>query len=120
MSKFNIPPEKVSELEKKYEAKTNERELKNILKSFTFFALVLMSVYHFYASGFGNIREILHRGIHVSFVVGLVFIFFSWRKIDKDNLNYKLPYLDIFLSFLVVIAALYLPCLLYTSPSPRD
>ena len=108
MSKFNIPPEKVSELEKKYEAKTNERELKNILKSFTFFALVLMSVYHFYASGFGNIREILHRGIHVSFVVGLVFIFFSWRKIDKDNLNYKLPYLDIFLSFLVVIAALYL------------
>ena len=111
MSKFNIPPEKVSELEKKYEAKTNERELKNILKSFTFFALVLMSVYHFYASGFGNIREILHRGIHVSFVVGLVFIFFSWRKIDKDNLNYKLPYLDIFLSFLVVIAALYLPFL---------
>ena len=56
-------------------------------------------------------REILHRGIHVSFVVGLVFIFFSWRKIDKDNLNYKLPYLDIFLSFLVVIAALYLPLL---------
>ena len=111
MSKFNIPPEKVSELEKKYEAKTNERELKNILKSFSFFALVLMSVYHFYASGFGNIREILHRGIHVSFVVGLVFIFFSWRKIDKDNLNYKLPYLDIFLSFLVVIAALYLPFL---------
>ena len=111
MSKFNIPPEKVSELEKKYEAKTNERELKNILKSFTFFALVLMSVYHFYASGFGNIREILHRGIHVSFVVGLVFIFFSWRKIDKDNLNYKLPYLDIFLTFLVVIAALYLPFL---------
>ena len=111
MSKFNIPPEKVSELEKKYEAKTNERELKNILKSFTFFALVLMSVYHFYASGFGNIREILHRGIHVSFVVGLVFIFFSWRKIDKDNLNYKLPYLDIFFSFLVVIAALYLPFL---------
>ena len=111
MSKFNIPPEKVSELEKKYEAKTHERELNNILKSFTFFALVLMSVYHFYASGFGNIREILHRGIHVSFVVGLVFIFFSWRKIDKDNLNYKLPYLDIFLSFLVVIAALYLPFL---------
>ena len=106
MSKFNIPPEKVSELEKKYEAKTNERELKNILKSFSFFVLVLMSVYHFYASGFGNIREILHRGIHVSFVVGLVFIFFSWRKIDKDNLNYKLPYLDIFLSFLVVIAVL--------------
>ena len=92
MSKSNISQKKISDLQKRYEVKTNERELKNFLKSFAFLVLALMSVYHFYASGFGTIREILHRGIHISFVVGLVFIFYSWKKI----------------------------CLLYTSPSPRD
>jgi len=31
MSKFNISQKKVSDLQKKYEVKTNERELKNFL-----------------------------------------------------------------------------------------
>ena len=39
-----------------------------------------MSVYHFWASGFGLVREVLHRGIHISFVIGLVFLLFSWKK----------------------------------------
>ena len=111
MSKFNISSKKVSDLQKKYEVKTNERELKYFLKSFAFYALALMSIYHFYASGFGTIREILHRGIHISFVVGLVFIFYSWKKIDHNKKNFKTPYIDIIFSILVVISALYLPLL---------
>ncbi len=111
MSKFNISSKKVSNLQKKYEVKTNERELKHFLKSFAFYALALMSIYHFYASGFGTIREILHRGIHISFVVGLVFIFYSWKKIDHSKINFKIPYIDIIFSILVVVSALYLPLL---------
>ena len=111
MSKFNISSKKVSDLQKKYEVKTNERELKYFLKSFAFYALALMSIYHFYASGFGTIREILHRGIHISFVVGLVFIFYSWKKIDHNKKNFKVPYIDIIFSILVVVSALYLPLL---------
>ena len=111
MSKFNISSKKVSDLQKKYEVKTNERELKYFLKSFAFYALALMSIYHFYASGFGTIREILHRGIHISFVVGLVFIFYSWKKIDHNKKNFKTPYIDIIFSILVVVSALYLPLL---------
>ena len=111
MSKFNISQKKVSDLQKKYEVKTNERELKNFLKSFAFLVLALMSVYHFYASGFGTIREILHRGLHISFVVGLVFIFYSWKKIDHHKKIFKTPYIDIFFSILVVVSALYLPLL---------
>ena len=76
MSQFNISPEEVSKLEEKFEIKSNERKLKNFLKLLTFIALVTMSIYHFYASGFGTIRDILHRGIHISFVVGLVFLFY--------------------------------------------
>ena len=111
MSKFDISQKKVSDLQKKYEVKTNERELKFFLKSFAFSVLALMSIYHFYASGFGTIREILHRGIHISFVVGLVFIFYSWKKIDDNQKNFKVPYIDIILSILVVVSALYLPLL---------
>ena len=70
-----------------------------------------MSVYHFYASGFGTIRDILHRGIHISFVVGLVFIFYNWKIIDKNTQNFKTPYLDIIFFILTVITALYLPLL---------
>ena len=111
MSKFDISQKKISDLQKKYEVKTNERELKFFLKSFAFSVLALMSIYHFYASGFGTIREILHRGIHISFVVGLVFIFYSWKKIDNNQKNFKVPYIDIILSILVVVSALYLPLL---------
>ena len=111
MSQFNISQKKVSDLQKRYEVKTNERELKNFLKSFAFLVLALMSVYHFYASGFGTIREILHRGIHISFIVGLVFIFYSWKKIDHNQKKFKIPYIDIFFLILVVISALYLPLL---------
>ena len=78
-----------------------------------------MSVYHFYASGFGTIREILHRGIHISFVVGLVFIFYSWKKIDHSKKNFNTPFIDIILSILVVISALYLPLLPPEVLAPR-
>ena len=119
MSKFNISQKKVSDLQKRYEVKTNERELKFFLKSFAFLVLALMSVYHFYASGFGTIREILHRGIHISFVVGLVFIFYSWKKIDHSKKNFNTPFIDIILSILVVISALYLPLLPPEVLAPR-
>ena len=111
MSEFNISSKKVSKLVEKYEAKTNERKLKNFIKTFAFYALVLMSVYHFYASGFGTIRDILHRGIHISFVVSLVFIFYNWKKLDKHTKDFEIPYLDIIFFILTVITALYLPLL---------
>ncbi len=111
MSQFNISPDEVVKLEEKFEIKSNERKLKNLLKTLTFVALVAMSIYHFYASGFGTIRDILHRGIHISFVVGLVFLFYGWKNFgDKQSKN-KVPFIDIFFSILVVITALYLPLL---------
>jgi len=111
MSEFKISSKKVSKLVEKYEVKTNERKLKNFIKTFAFYALVLMSVYHFYASGFGTIRDILHRGIHISFVVSLVFIFYNWKKLDNHTKDFEIPYLDLIFFILTVITALYLPLL---------
>ncbi len=111
MSQFNISPDEVAKLEEKFEIKSNERKLKNLLKTLTFVALVAMSIYHFYASGFGTIRDILHRGIHISFVVGLVFLFYGWKNFGDKKSKNKVPLIDIFFSILVVITALYLPLL---------
>ena len=79
--------------------------------------LVSMSIYHFYASGFGLIRELLHRGIHLSFVLSLVFLLFSTfksNKIIKPQIWYRLdgvPLIDLVLALLAITAALYLPFL---------
>ena len=71
----------------------------------------------FYASGFALIRELLHRGIHLSFVLGLTFLLFSFRS-TNTNLPPAAWYrfegvglLDIAFSVLAVACALYLPLL---------
>ena len=76
-SKKNINFE---EIEKKYDPQLSFRKLGSKINIVITILLVLMSVYHFWASGFGLVREVLHRGIHISFVIGLVFLLFSWKK----------------------------------------
>ena len=68
------------EIEAKYDPQLSFRKLGPKLNIIITTLLVSMSVYHFWASGFGLVREVLHRGIHISYVIGLVFILFSWKK----------------------------------------
>lgn len=81
-------------------------------------ALVAMSLYHFYASGFGLIREILHRGIHIAFVMGLAFLLYPFRRSAQsesvETAWYRIQgvhILDIVFSLVAIAAALYLPLL---------
>ncbi|MDT8329400.1 MAG: TRAP transporter permease, partial [Roseovarius sp.] len=81
-------------------------------------ALVAMSAYHFYAAGFGLIRELLHRGIHLSFVLGLVFLLFAWRRSISTEMPAPVWHrmggvsvVDLILAVLAVAASLYLPLL---------
>mgnify|MGYP006944995304 CR=1 FL=1 len=75
-----LTPEQLADIERKFDPETAFRQTGKTLGFMISLILVLMSVYHFYASGFGTIRDILHRGIHISFVVSLVFIFYNWKK----------------------------------------
>ena len=75
-----IPIEKeLEEIEKNYDPQLSFRKLGVRLEILVALLLVLMSVYHFWASGFGLVREVLHRGIHISFVLALVF-FIIWLE----------------------------------------
>ena len=115
-SKENINFE---EIEQKYDPQLSFRKLGSNIAIVISILLVLMSVYHFWASGFGLVREVLHRGIHISFVLGLVFLLFSWKRkkniIEKNKfrlLNFQnIDLLDYIFALLAVSAALYLPLL---------
>src|SRR5437868_7139853 len=43
-------------------------------------ALFGLSCFHYYTAGFGLLPETLHRGIHISCVLGLIFLVFSWSQ----------------------------------------
>ena len=109
--------EEITDIEQKFDREVLFRPTGKVLGALIAFILVCMSGYHFYASGFGLIRELLHRGIHLSFVLSLVFLLFSATKSNKKGkarLWYNLdgiPFTDLILAVLATIAALYLPLL---------
>jgi TRAP transporter 4TM/12TM fusion protein len=42
--------------------------------------LFALSCFHYYTAGFGLLPEVIHRGIHVAFVLSLIFLVFSVRR----------------------------------------
>jgi len=113
-----LTPEMLAEIERKYDPETAFRPTGPAMAVVISVLLVAMSSYQFYAAGFGLIREVLHRGIYLSFVLGLVFLLFSARKKGADNLAAPAWYrisginiIDVILAVLAVGASLYLPLL---------
>src|SRR6056300_1544793 len=109
--------EDLKKIEEKYDPQLSFRTIGPKLSFIVTAILVSMSLYHFWASGFGLVREVLHRGIHISYVIGLVFIVFSWKKNIEDRLNNSLfsfqnvSILDYIFAILTVASALSLPLL---------
>ena len=109
--------EDLKKIEEKYDPQLSFRTIGPKLTFIVTAILVSMSLYHFWASGFGLVREVLHRGIHISYVIGLVFIVFSWKKNTEDRINNSLfsfqnvSILDYIFAILTVASALYLPLL---------
>ncbi|MFM9849578.1 MAG: TRAP transporter permease [Hyphomicrobiaceae bacterium] len=42
--------------------------------------LFTLSCFHYYTAGFGLLPETTHRGVHLAFVLGLIFLVFSWNQ----------------------------------------
>lgn len=118
MADEQLTTERLEELERRYDRETAFRPIGKRLAVIISIALVAMSAYQFYAAGFGLIRELLHRGIYLAFVLGLVFLLFGAKRTkDTRTVPYRwylfdgISYLDIVFAALAVIAALYLPLL---------
>ena len=128
-----LTSEQLAEIEREFDPETAFRPTGKNLGVLIAGILVAMSVYHFYASGFGLIRELVHRGIHLSFVLALVFLLFGLRKSSNmiaPKAWYRfegVPLIDVALAILAVVAAMYLPLLppealsqRVGNPSPSD
>lgn len=78
--------------------------------------LLTLSAFHYYTAGFGLLRETTHRGVHLAFVLGLIFLVFSARKRDGAVVHaatwYRpggLSLLDWIAALAVAAASLYVP-----------
>jgi TRAP-type uncharacterized transport system fused permease subunit len=79
-------------------------------------ALFALSLFHYYTAGFGLLPETLHRGIHLAFVLGLIFLVFPARRATSTRpvpssalMPWGIGLQDWLLAFGAVAAALYVP-----------
>ncbi|WP_262032402.1 TRAP transporter permease [Microvirga sp. Mcv34] len=95
--------------------------------------LLTLSFFHYYTAGFGLLREATHRGIHMAFVLGLIFLVFSAFKSGQERIapsNWWRPgsisLLDWGLAVAAAASSLYVPWIFNElafrvgNPSPMD
>ncbi len=118
MIKSDMNQQKIDDTDDEFDPDMAFRQVGPKMTIFVTAVLVAMSLYHFYASGFGLIRELVHRGIHLSFVLGLVFILFGITKSKLENNANEAWYRfgnigiwDLLMAVIAVASAMFLPLL---------
>jgi len=78
--------------------------------------LVSLSIFHYYTAGFGLLRESTHRGVHLAFVLSLIFLVFGFNKraYKRDPKSTWLspggvPLFDWLIALLLALTVLYIP-----------
>ena len=67
-------------LEQKFDPEMRFRPLGEKTSTVVGALLILLSLFHYYTAGFGLLQEVTHRGVHLAFVLGLIFLVFPHRK----------------------------------------
>ena len=116
MSATAADPKSVDELERKYDPEMRFRPLPAATSTLVGALLILLSLFHYYTAGFGLLQEITHRGVHLAFVLGLIFLVFPHRSALLERAQAPgwrmpggLPWLDWALAIAAAAAALYIP-----------
>jgi TRAP transporter 4TM/12TM fusion protein len=78
--------------------------------------LIALSAFHYYTAGFGLLQEITHRGVHLAFVLGMIFLVFAFspssaeRSVKSSLLNPGgVPLVDWLLAGACAVSVLYIP-----------
>src|SRR5262245_12201168 len=80
-----IDEAKVQELEHKFDPEMRFRPTLPPASHLVKWLLIVLSCFHYYTAGFGLLRETTHRGVHLAFVLGLIFLVFAFSKAGQDN-----------------------------------
>lgn len=67
-------------LVREYDSESNFRRLVGPTAIFVTIASVALSLFHVYTAGFGLLNEVMHRTIHLTFVMGLIFLVFPRKR----------------------------------------
>lgn len=110
-----LDEQKARELEEKFDAEIRFRPLGPTAGWIAAIALFSLSLFHYYTAGFGLLREVTHRGVHMAFVLALIFLVFSARRNDHKLYDSSLwrpagiPVYDWVLMAVAVVTTLYVP-----------
>ena len=75
-----IDPARLQALEEKFDPEMRFRPTLPPATAVVTGLLIALSLFHYYTAGFGLLRETTHRGVHMAFVLGLVFVVFPRRR----------------------------------------
>ncbi len=125
--------DRTRELEEKFDPEMRFRPIWHPAALIVTALLIVLSCFHYYTAGFGLLREATHRGIHLAFVLGLVFLVFPLRKKllehpPKPGLAHPggVPWYDWLFALAIAASVLYIPYVFddlafrVGNPSPLD
>lgn len=116
LSPMELDEAKARELEEQFDSEIRFRPLAPIAARIVGFLLIVLSLFHYYTAGFGLLTETVHRGIHLSFVLGLVFLVFPFSRKGYDQPETSsllrplgISIIDWTLAIIAVVAVLHVP-----------
>lgn len=108
---LTVDQEQAKKLEEEYDPEMQMRPTTFPATVIVGFLLAALSSFHYYTAGFGLLRESTHRGIHLGFVMGLIFLVFGIsRKQSPPRFHIGLiPIYDWLLAICAAVTCLYVP-----------
>ena len=108
--------QKLQELEEKFDPEMRFRPTMPPATQIVKWLLIALSAFHYYTAGFGLLQEITHRGVHLAFVLGMIFLVFAFspssaeRSVKSSLLNPGgVPLVDWLLAGACAVSVLYIP-----------
>ena len=103
-------------LEEKFDPEMRFRPLTPTAGWIVAILLLALSGFHYYTAGFGLLRETTHRGIHMAFVIGMIFLVFAFLKAHGNRepaaawwRPFGISIVDWVLMIGAAVASLYVP-----------
>lgn len=128
----NLPVD-VQKLEAELDPEMQFRPLTFVAGWLVAVLLFILSCFHYYTAGFGLLPETTHRGIHLAFVLGLIFLVFAARRSanhEPASSRFYRPFgvglQDWLLAICAVVTSLYVPWVFHDlqfrvgNPDPMD
>ncbi|MDQ0919188.1 TRAP transporter 4TM/12TM fusion protein [Paenibacillus sp. V4I5] len=104
IEKETMSQEEIQEMIGKYDPDFAFRRLEGVMRAFTFAFAVLFSLYQLYVSFFTPFPDQVHRAVHLSFGLGLIFLLYPSTKKGRGS---RIPWYDYMLAALGIGVGLY-------------